>query len=400
MDAQARRFIRSWVICCLFFTAAIAAFNWIMDPYMLIDVRRIPGLNARKPAVDTQQYLMKAYDVLRLKPRTLILGSSRVGIGMDAQSRMWPQEDRPVYNLGLAQGGPYEAYRYLQHATARDPVRLVLVGLEFQHFVVDEQDSTTDFEPRLVTTKEGAENSGAAREHIRDVLLGVLSLGALIDSASTLEGNLSSTSSDLTAGYWKFDTFRRSEVGGSAYPFFAAPDREFSRWYVNRPLDPRALSYVRSILDFCAAHAIRVILLLSPSHADELEVFDLAGAWNRFEDWKRDLVTLTAEYARTGARVELWDFCGYDRYSTESVPSDRESLHWFLNPNHFTRALGNVMVGRIFGAEDHDFGEMLTPENIESHLAAIREQRRQYRERSPDEAQRVRVAFASAMNDR
>jgi hypothetical protein len=85
----------------------------------------------------------------------------------------------------------------------------------------------------------------------------------------------------------------------------------------------------------------------------------------------------------------LWDFSDYDSYSTEIVSQDGPVLHWFSEPRHYTRALGDAIVRRILGAGDARFGALLTPENIEAHLADIRERRRLYHEQHPADVRRV-----------
>src|SRR4030088_1979445 len=107
MDNQARHFLRTWLLACMVLAALVVVFDTAMNPYLLFGAPRIAGFNARKPAVDTRERLMKAYDVLRAGPNTLLLGSSRVDLGLDAQDPAWPVQDRPVYNLGIVNGGPY-----------------------------------------------------------------------------------------------------------------------------------------------------------------------------------------------------------------------------------------------------------------------------------------------------
>jgi hypothetical protein len=117
--------------------------------------------------------------------------------------------------------------------------------------------------------------------------------------------------------------------------------------------------------------------------------------WPAYEDWKRELVTLAAQYRGKdgGSRISLWDFSGYDAYSTEDVRSDGQIIHWFWESIHYTHALGDVMIERISGAGDEQFGTLLSPENVETHLATIREQRELYREQRPADVRRVRILY-------
>src|SRR4051794_25748686 len=114
MDTRAIRFLRQWAGAAVLIAVLLAIFNYVMDPYLLTAMPRISRLNAHKPAADTQQRLMKAHEVVRAKSGALLLGSSRVALGINAQHPLLLRQGRGSYNLGIPAGGPYVAYRYLQ----------------------------------------------------------------------------------------------------------------------------------------------------------------------------------------------------------------------------------------------------------------------------------------------
>jgi len=152
----------------------------------------------------------------------------------------------------------------------------------------------------------------------------------------------------------------------------------------------------------CTKRGIRVIAFINPSHADELEVVDMSGHWPALEAWKRALTAMVAEYAAASgpAPVELWDFSGYDAYSREPVPMDRHPMHWFWNTSHYTSALGELILRRIFGEDNAHFGVRLYPGNIEARLAEVRQQQRQYRELQPTDVRRIRDIYNLFVNGR
>jgi hypothetical protein len=397
MDTDARRFLWTWVLTCLGFSAAFVFFNVAMDPYLLFEMPRISGLNARKPAVLTEQRLMKAYDAVRAVPKTLLLGNSRVDVGLDTRHPTWPAEDRPAYNLGLGGGTLYISYRYLQHVLSERHPDLVVLDLDFEYFLTTpEASSVTDseFESRLAVTRDGRPNGRRAQRRRDDFVRAVLSLDALIDSFTTLAGNITGESTDIAAGNWESNDRRFTSVWGS-YAFLEAVDLVTLRsWYGQRRND-FAIADLRAILDLCRSKNIRVILFIDPVHADELEILDRLGYWSEFEAWKRELVSLTEQYhgADGLGRIVLWDFSGYYPYCSESPIGGRRGLRWFSESRHYTKALGDAIARRILGAGDARFGEQLTADSLEQHLASIREQRRLYREHHQADAQRVRDLY-------
>jgi hypothetical protein len=390
METQAKRFLTTWAIAVVTLVLGMMAFNYTMDPYLLFGSPRIAGFNARKPAADTQQRLMKSYEVVRARPHTLILGSSRVDVGIDPEDPDWRQTDRPVYNLGILSGSPHIAFRYLQHVAAANSVGLVVLGLEFQ-YSLPTVDPDPTFESRLAVTPNGARNPEQFRERYRDLFRGIFSLDAVMDSASTLIGNLSHDSSDLLNGNYDCDQFRPFLYGRGPYPFFAWLDLANFRGYAGKKSDLKMLADVQAILELDRARGIKTVVILNPSHVDEQELLDLLGYWENLEEWKRQLVKLVSQYqgASGDRRAEIWDFYDYNPYSTEPIEKGNAHPQWFFNPDHYRKALGQLIVRRIHGENVDQFGERLTPENVESHLASIREQRSQYRLSHQGELQRV-----------
>jgi hypothetical protein len=392
---EPRRFLKNCTLAIVSLTALLMLLNVVMDPYMIFGRPRDIGFNARKPAMESQLYLIKTYDVLRSHPRTILLGSSTVGIGLDPESLEWPSELRLVYNLGLPNGTPFAAYRYLQHALAEDSPKLVVLGLDFRDIVPI--DTTPEYDSHLLVNPDGSRNAAIARQHLYDLLWASLSLDTSIDSISALSGNLASDSSDILQGGLYYRGYRDliAEVG--SLPLVTLSDFNLSFRYSNVKVDMTPLEDVRAILNLCRERDIAAILIIGPSHVDEQEIFDLAGKWPVLEDWKRRLTTLVAAYVRSGMHVELWDFYGYNVYSTESVPTDGGALHWFINPAHYTHALGDIVLRRIFARTDGSFGVRLTPENIEARLREVRQAQANYRAVQPSDAERVRTIYRLAV---
>lgn len=405
MGTTENRFLRTWILAGIGFVTLFSGFDAIMDPYLLFNVPRIAGFNARKPAVDAkQQRLMKAYDVLRARPKTLILGSSDSAMGLDAGNGAWPEQNRPVYNLGFAWGSPYVAYRYLQHVMSKHKVSLVVMGLDFEYSVGFQNPFGNDFESHLLARRDGSAIAGQS-QHFRDLVRSTISLDAMIDSSTELTYNIRGISSDLaTGGNWDTVWTQRFISAVGSYSFVTLSDIRYIYWYRDRyesPIGTADLQDLRSILDLCESHQTRVILFMSPLQVDELEILTLTGQWAAFERWKRGLVALIATHPISERRggVLLWDFTGYDAYSTEPVSRSHRVLRWFVNGDHYTKALGEIIVRRIFGSDDILFGALLNPDNIESHLAKIRATRNQYREQNPAETRRVQDLFDRVMRN-
>jgi hypothetical protein len=309
---------------------------------------------------------------------------------------------RPVYNLSLAGSTPYVDFRYLQHALNAERISLLVWGLEFESFLDLSQDHVWPpiFESRLGVTNEGAVNYDWSLQRLRDMLYAGLSFDALTDSVGTLVANLSNRSSDIVSGNWEVPTPSPATMENSPAARAILLDIYISRRLAGRHMDPRAMNNVRKVLDLCASNGVKVMLIISPSHADQLELLRLEGLSSEFEAWERDLVALANSYVgnpSAEAGVTLWDFNGYNKFTTETLSSKAPDLNWFVDSVHYNRMLGSLIIERIAKKDIEDFGVLLTQENIDSHVQALREEGRIYRERHPEDFHRVKSIFTSVL---
>ena len=414
MSTEARRFVRGWVIACAVIIGGIGAANAVVDPYLLFNMPRVKGFNEKKPSVEGHEDLMKAYEVLRAAPKSLILGTSRVDIGLDAGHASWPANARPVYNLGLAGADLYASYRYLQHVLSqRDDLAIIVLGLDFESFLGSrkrDESAPVAFESYLRVNRDGRANPGRRSQHLRDLAEGTLSLQALGDSIATVASTLRAESLDLSpSGNLSEAGLRRDTEEFGAATLFAQRTLYNIRTYRGRTFSPHsdgqtdapALADLQAIVEVCRSRGIRLELFIQPMHADLLETLDLLGTWPAYEMWKREMVTVSQSALLADGRSvpRLWDFSGYDQFSTETLPprADRGAhLRWFWEPTHYSKALGDIILARIFDGRDTGYGVLLTAETIEARLGDIRERRKWYRESHPEAVRRVRVIYDSS----
>jgi len=80
----------------------------------------------------------------------------------------------------------------------------------------------------------------------------------------------------------------------------------------------------------------------------------------------------------------LWDFSGYNRYSSEPVPSRKyQPMRWWWDPVHFKTGLGDLVLNRVFGlgvgVADSDLGVRLDTEGLQAQLVHWRQAEQAYR---------------------
>ncbi|WP_340314082.1 hypothetical protein [Rhizorhabdus argentea] len=382
--SQALGYCRRWSATLLLLIALAGLINALVDPYLVMGAPRIAGLNAAKPVTISHTQLAKDYLVQRIPARGLMLGSSKVEVGLDPASASWPADARPAFNYGVPGSGIHDALANLRRTIAQHEVRRVLILIELEEYMRPEAASGAAL-PQASPTPARLE---AFRKAAGDKLLATLSTDALLASATTLLSQQDPNVIDLSpAGTMSEGGFRKSAASDGSDALFLQKDRmliaSFADMTARLKANPDAplarLSALDELIVVCRRHGIKLDIAIAPFHSDYLDALDRAGLWPRYEQAKRALAALVADSGQ--GRVPLWDFLGYDRFSTEPIPApiDRVSAtRWFWEPSHFKQPLGEKILATIYRG-GQDYGVPLTPGNVEARLLAERQARRGHR---------------------
>lgn len=364
-----RRFCITWFFGVVLLVAVIGAFNALVDPFQVIGTPRFAGLNAAKPEAIWHTQLAKDYLIGRVRPAGLLLGTSKVDLGLDPKSRFWPEDARPAFNYGVPGTDIRGNLANLRRAVALGTVRRALVVLEFEDFMMP---------PSADKAAAPAPTAKKPLQRLHDIALATLSIDALRASIMTVIAQQQTDPIDLSPDGATNDQGFRKQVRVDGYEtLFLQKDTEtgarlaqFAAALRARPDAGLAnLDQVAEIIALCRQHGIALDFALPPTHADLLVQIDRAGLWSRYQSVKAALTRLIA--AKGGDQVRLWDFSGFDAVSTEPVPTTAEAkadTRWFWEPNHFKRAVGERMLAAIYGGVA-GFGVRLTPQMIDAHLA-------------------------------
>lgn len=374
--------------------ATVALTVWV-DPYRMYGTPVTPGWTVLKPRIDQQTGIAKTYQLERVAPRTLLLGNSRVEIGIDPESREWPPGAQPVFDAAEDGTGLPTALAMLREAIAVRVPKTVLLGVDILDFLQNPTPPGTQRLPsgadarRLLVDRDGRPNPQRAMQVWRDRLATTLTISALYDSIATLLDQNPSTSGTMTPqGFNPLHQYRTYVARSGYYELFAQKAAVYRTEYSRlprptfaNPYQYASFRYLRRIMVLAAQHKIRLILYIHPYHADYLEMLHQVGLWPSFENWKRALVRVVENENRLlSTDVPLYDFAVYDRFTTEKVPRRGDhftKMRWYWESAHYKSALGDQILARIFDGAN-GFGSLLTPANIEDRLAAIGAARLRY----------------------
>jgi hypothetical protein len=380
------RFIGVFLASLLGLALLVAGVNLLVDPYEVFGTPRIPGISLFKPASKNHSMLAKTYQVARAHPTTVLIGSSSTHIGINAADPAWPAAMRPVYNYGIPGGyATSTSLSTLREAIALGGVKNAVVFLDFQNFFVPEQRATglSEDDRRFHLLADGSPNPYRTWQTANDMFLALATMGALVDSVTTVLGQRDPTVLNLAVNGSSTEAdFSNASHTDGMHVLFAQKDdfeadrakgiaRNMANWHGPLP----NLDTVAAIMALCQAHDVKLTLVLAPHHADALELYWRDGLWPRVEQLKTELAGMVAS---KGNGAVLWDFMDYSAYSTETVPRDGDrhtATQWFWEPTHFKQVLGHIMIERIAGADTPAFGAILTPDSVAARNQSVREQR-------------------------
>jgi hypothetical protein len=363
--------------------------NTIVNPYDRFAWQRIPGVNVLKPAVKNHAALTKAYQVERARPVTAIIGTSRAYLGMDSGSEQFPASFDPVYNYGLPGTTMGRSLlRELSQAWGTGRLRHVVAILDFPAFFGPDPPGEDGAEQRrLMFLDSGAPNKNRQRQRLDDAFLSIFSLAAFTDSVTTILSQRGDRIMDIRADGTSTDadfaTAARAEGMNAVFAqkneaaLSQVPPQKhiLANWHGTMP----NLEIVRDMIGFCRERGVTLTLILGPSHIDGMETYRRAGLWQFVERLKVELAALVTE--ANSDTVEAWDFVEYTPYTTETVPPPGDKTtptRWFWEQVHFKKALGDLMLRRVFSGAPDDFGARLTADTVAARNDLVREQQRAF----------------------
>lgn len=432
-----RTFVAVFLASIFAATTTIAAVNVIVDPFWRFDLVEIPGFNAQKTQFPAFARLAKAGMVCRLQPATVILGTSRVEVGLDPSHPALRSAAGGAYNLALAGSGLHELDLTLRHAAHASPqLKRVLLGLDFLMFNANREAVVFGTEVfyfdgrRLLISAHDT----CWRSFLYD-LHRILGPKALIHSLVTVfnQKNEPTVPSSPDIASW-IGNYDRNGYRNNFYILqkLVAPMRGYralfgegqEQYYVEkvwRPMpaqrycfsgDGKSSTFAafRRMLDFARNAGIDLRIFINPIHARLLLTLRDAGLWPLYEDWKTKMVeVLTAEATAVGKpQFPLWDFSGFNSVTTEPIPPAGDTttiMKGFWEPSHYKKEVGDLMIDRMFNHSDParavppDFGKLLTPSTIDGWLTETRAQMRAYMASEPTEAALVESVVDRVMAD-
>jgi len=364
MSAAYWKYLRGLMGGILVTLVCVAVTNAMIDPFGIYRSNGSPfrdGIGTR---------LGKAQALAAGSWEVVLLGNSRVEVGLDPQHRGW--RGARVFNGGLPGAMFDETDRAARLAIGGHRPREIVLCVDLADFDAGrapaDEDSMTRLNPSINSV---------------DYYLGtLLSVSALQRSVTTVKNRMN----DRRAMDWRQGQLDEHFVNHGAADWVAVP-----KYYnfsgaegatADLYLDQGRMQRLEKLLDDATAMGIRVDLVVLPTHVIFFERVILAGKWQTYLGWINDLSAMVERQNQKYPenRVALWDFCSYSKFTTEAYPTGGQTetdMRWYWDPGHFKKALGDLVIDRLTGypppeGEDiSDFGVRLDRGNVGGFLERL-----------------------------
>lgn len=371
---NAKKWITQWVIIILIFSAIVGGFNYVIDPYGIYETKYF---TFEKIKQENKISLAKIIKVRKIKPRSIVLGTSRAEFGYDPTHKYFP---KPSYNFATSGSSMYENRLKLEHALKQGNLEKVLLVVDYRLFTNKTQKSIPEFETYFGN---------------KSIYTYMFSMDTLKDSLSTIKGTSDYFALILENGQRDHDQNWKkiSKFGGhlvSMRKFESDYYKEYSSDYHYKDTGNASFPDFEAIIKLCYENNIKLDIIMGPNHIRQWEAFDYYLGYNNWLKWKKDVVVavnkISIQHGKEPFRI--MDFSVYHELTAEKVPEIAKSkmkYHW--DASHYKHELGEIVLDRLLGeSEFKDFGLELNIDNIDAHIEQLRQDRykfidvKQYRE--------------------
>src|SRR5258706_6839622 len=148
ISMSAKRYLLALLYCCASLSAAGIMFNFAVDPYGSNPF--IHASDVARPAIYRRAKLAKTYDIRRIRPEAIVLGSSRTHLGLRMSHPGWTAPQSARYNAAFDGATTQEMFAYLLHAQSVHPLKQVVLGLDTWHLTRAPAFKRPDFDPSIL----------------------------------------------------------------------------------------------------------------------------------------------------------------------------------------------------------------------------------------------------------
>jgi len=368
-----RRYLALFGLTSAGVIAAVAAFNYQVDPY-LIHQWNTPQVQQLRPGREKLAAWGKTYALARFRPQVLYAGNSRTELGMPTVAA--PLAGRTVFNGGLAGASLGDSLAMVSHALQVGPPATVIWGIDAPTFTLEV--GNTEFDREVVAIDRWY----LWRRTLIDLKRAVTA-DMTLDSVRLLRGTFGAVCHSSLALYGQRDAVCvRDRIDGWGGTRGAVMPR--IREFIRGPGPTSdALGAFDKIVGRACRDGVQVRAYINPTHATMADALYRNGKWPAMEQWQRQLADVFQRHRVRGCDARIVDFSGFNSITMEPLPQagGPETMTWYWETSHYRTNVGVLILARLLDGEMAaypDFGVELAPQTVALHQARQRARLERY----------------------
>lgn len=340
-------FVMYGITFCIFFIG----FNFTIDPYGIF------GHNNRFSKIKNHiasDRMTKLYYVKREQPKTILIGTSRVGVINPKTIEKYTHSK--AYNLSLDASSIKEQYQYIKFLINQTHITNLIWGIDFFSFNPDNKLPYAFSQQRL-----------EKNFYIQDYRNALVTMDVFFASIATLKDNMSNQKSkvNLNNGQNYFlehqqnftiqgEHFLDIKIKEGLQGYKKKKELYGSQNFKNYITIDENFILIQEIVNLCYEKNIDLHIYISPIYIETLQLIKELNLWETYKYFKTNLVNISS----------FKDF-----NENFNITSNKEN---FWDNSHVREEVGDLMMNSIFIASNN-YGKLITDDNILDHLNNIEE---------------------------
>jgi len=307
------KWIKIFLYSLTFVMSFMMIFNYIVNPLNFFKPNPNATFNRYKRNIFSDRMTL-FYELNYVKPKTLMVGSSRIGYFKDDAIEKYVQ--KPIFNLSIAGSNVYEQSEYIKYAIKNIDIKEVVWSLDFYGFNPDKIPYNGFSKERLTKNI-----------YLDDYFTALMSYRTFERSIKTLKDNKKINTSNFS---YLVEKNQYSELQGQTFTkeeilkhvkitldeYEHVDNFLKSKNFKNPKSLQKSLSIVKKIVTLCKEKNIKLTIYTSPVYVAHLDLINHMGLTDTFKTWKKELAKIT----------HYTDFC-YRNDITTNIMNFRDSSH-------------------------------------------------------------------------
>jgi hypothetical protein len=345
-------YLRTFIATVVGLLLLLGAWAYLVNPYAVFSVDLFQVLTERKTAAADKGRTIKSYQVLKQRPQILLIGNSRVEVGLPPDHPFYRGK---VFNLGLPGAGVVMQYDYGWHAIqSTQTVTEVVIAIDFVDFLT--KNSTKDqlmlgeWQNRLnFQLSTGVQPVAQQWFQLKEKLSFLVSQTAFVDTLLTLVQQQRDVNALSATGFSDGRLYHQQVKDEGFDALYQQKQHELNERLKNTTLKlthtSEAFRALKLFLQLLAEKKIAVTLLINPYHSPYLDIINQNGLMDEFTSWKFIMTELARLY-----QLPLYDFSIRSPLVMQPLLKNSHNIadnKWFWEPAHYRHAFGKLMLDAL-----------------------------------------------------